>query len=301
MKKLLITGVSGFLGWNIAKLTRGEWHVFGTVYSHPVRIPDVNAIRMDLTNYHELKQLFGDVRPDAVVHAAAASDPNFCQLNQAASFRINVEASVNISYLCADSTIPYVFTSTDLVFDGLKPPYRETDPVGPVSVYGEHKAQAEERILTSYPKAAVCRLALMFGLSGSGRKSFIQPMITAMEKGKELSLFVDEFRTPIGVRSAAKGLLLALNEVTGVIHLGGVDRISRYDFGKLMQRIFTFENAKITPCKQNDIRMAAPRPPDVSLDSSKAFALGVKPLSVAKELQHIRAELQNVPSALENR
>ena len=291
MKKLLITGASGFLGWNICRLAKGTWHLFGTVYSNQVEIPNVNTIKIDLTNHTELKRLFSEVRPDAVIHSAAASDPNYCQVNPDVSYGINVDASVNIALLCSDHDVPYVYTSTDLVFDGLKAPYRESDPVCPVNVYGEHKAQAEERILEAYPKSAICRMPLMFGLSGPMAKSFIQPMIIAMREGRELSLFVDEFRTPLSVGAAVVGLLLALNKVRGIIHLGGRESISRYDFGKLMQRIFKFENAKIKPCKQDDIHMTAPRPADVSLDSSKAAALGFKPPPLVEELQNIYESL----------
>ncbi|UCF02278.1 MAG: NAD(P)-dependent oxidoreductase [Deltaproteobacteria bacterium] len=292
MKKLLITGASGFLGWNICRLARDTWHLFGTVYSHQVDIPNVNTIKkIDLTNQSELKGLFEEVRPDAVIHTAAASDPNFCQVNQDASYSINVETSVNLALLCSDYMIPYVYTSTDLVFDGLKAPYRESDPVCPVNVYGEHKAQAEERILKAYPQSTVCRMSLMFGLSGPVAKSFIQPMLLAMKEGRELTLFVDEFRTPLSAGAAVSGLFLALNKLQGIIHLGGKERISRYDFGKLMQRIFKFEIAKIRPCKQEEIHMAAIRPADVSLDSSKAAALGFRPLPLIEELQNIYESL----------
>ena len=291
MKKLLITGANGFLGWNICRLAKGRWHLFGTVYSNQVEIPKVTTTRIDLTDYSELKRLFKEVRPDAVIHTAAASDPNDCQVNPDVSYGINVEASVNIALLCSDYMIPYVYTSTDLVFDGLKAPYQESDPVCPVNVYGEHKALAEERILNAYPQSAVCRISLMFGLSGPVAKSFIQPMLLAMKEGRELSLFVDEFRTPLSAATAVAGLFLALNKVRGIIHLGGKDRISRHDFGKLMQRIFKFENAKIRPCKQDQFHMPALRPTDVSLDSSKAAALGFRPLPLIEELQNIYESL----------
>ena len=291
MKKLLITGAHGFLGWNICRLAQGRWHLFGTVYSNQLEIPNVTTARIDLTDLSELKRLFQEVRPDAVIHTAAVSDPNYCQVNPDVSHAINVEASVNIALLCSDYMIPYLYTSTDLVFDGLNAPYQESDPVCPVNVYGEHKAQAEERILKAYPQSAVCRLSLMFGLSGPAAKSFIQPMLLAMKEGRELNLFVNEFRTPLSGEAAVAGLFLALNKVRGIIHLGGKERISRYDFGKLMQRIFKFKNATIRPCKQDEIDMPALRPADVSLDSSKAAALGFRPLPLIEELQNIYESL----------
>ena len=142
MKKLIVTGASGFLGWNICQSVRQEWNVYGTVYSNSLEIKGAEVIKLDLTNYKELKKAFYKIRPDAVIHTAAASDPSYCQLHQNETQGINVDAAVNIAMLCSDINIPFVFTSTDLVFDGLNAPYHEDDPVGPVNIYAEQKAMA---------------------------------------------------------------------------------------------------------------------------------------------------------------
>jgi len=286
MKKLLITGANGFLGWNISQLAAKKWETYGTVFSHPIHIPSVSIIRTDLTNYGGVKQLFEDVDPNAVIHTAAASNTKFCQLNHLESRKINVETSVNIAGLCAERRIPYVFISTDLVFDGLEAPYKESDSPRPVNVYGEHKALAEQAIVKLYPSATICRMPLMFGPSGPVAKSILQTLIQATERRQELHLFVDEHRTPISAYTAASGVLLALEKVKGIIHLGGKERISRYDLGRLMADVLNL-NVKLTPCSQDDIDVIAPRPPDVSLESNKAFALGFSPKSLAEELREM--------------
>lgn len=288
MKKLLVTGASGFLGWNICQSAKREWEIFGTVFSHHVEIAGVNIVKVDLTDFDALKKIFQEIHPDAVIHTAAKSEPNFCQTNWAESKKINVDASIYIAKLCADSSIPCVFTSTDLVFNGLNAPYREEYTVCPVNFYGEQKVLAEEGMFKHHSMVAVCRMALMFGIPGLGAKSFIQPMIEAVREGRELRLFVDEYRTPISAKAAVSGIFLALEKVRGLIHLGGVERISRYDFGRLLMDILYIQTAKVLPCEQKDIVMAAPRPQDVSLDSSKAFALGFKPLSLIEELTALR-------------
>jgi dTDP-4-dehydrorhamnose reductase len=287
MKKLLVTGASGFLGWNICNMARDGWEIYGTVCSHPIEIGGIHIVKTDLTDFGELRKLFHEVRPDAVIHTAALSNPNYCQTHKEESHKINVDASVNIAGLCADYKIPCVFTSTDLVFNGLNAPYREEDPVGPVNTYGEQKVLAEQGMLKRYPDAAICRSALMFGPPGPVSGSFIQPMIKAMEEGKELRLFTDEFRNPVSAWTAARGLFLALEKIKGIIHLGGIDRISRYDFGGLLAEVAGYEDAKLIPCLQKDMRMAAPRPSDITLDSSKAYALGLRPLTLREELKRI--------------
>ncbi|BAY11881.1 SDR family oxidoreductase [Calothrix sp. NIES-2098] len=288
MKRLLITGASGFLGWHLCQIAKPEWEIYGTYLSHSLEIPEVNLIKVNLTDYQELKHIFNQINPTAVIHTAAHSQPNFCQTHPQESYTINVTASCNIAGLCAERAIPCAFTSSDLVFDGLNSPYKETDAVCPVSIYGEQKVKAEAGMLERYPNTAICRMPLMFGIATPTAKSFIQPFIETLQAGKELNLFIDEFRTPASGTTAAKGLLLALDKVQGLIHLGGKERISRYDFGKLLVEVFQVPDAKLQGCRQQDVKMAAPRPADVSLDSSKAFALGYQPLSLKEELAELR-------------
>jgi len=293
MKKLLITGASGFLGWHLCQIAKQEWEVYGTYFSHTLEIPGIKMLKVDLVDFQELKQIFDAVQPAAVIHTAAISQPNFCQTHPDESHAINVTASCNIAGLCADSSISCAFTSTDLVFDGLNAPYRETDPVCPVNIYGEQKVMAEEGMLKRYPMTAICRMPLMFGNETPTATSFIQPFIQTLKQGKELNLFIDEFRTPVSGKTAAKGLLLALEKVNGLIHLGGKEIISRYDFGRLLVEVFQLAPDGLKGCQQKDVKMAAPRPSDVSLDSSKAFSLGYQPLSLREELQDLGKNFSN--------
>lgn len=291
MKKLLITGASGFLGWHLCQLAKQEWEVYGTYFSHTLEVPNVNMLKVDLSNFQEIEQIFRQIQPTAVIHTAARSSPNFCQTHPNESYSINVTASCNIAGLCADYTIPCVFTSTDLVFNGLNAPYRETDPVCPVNYYGEQKVMAESGMLERYPMTTVCRMPLMFGMATPTATSFIQPFIQTLREGKELSLFTDEFRTPVSGTTAAQGLLLALAKAKGLIHLGGKERVSRYDFGRTLVEVLQLPANKLRSCRQIDVTLAAPRPPDVSLDSSKAFALGYQPPSLKAELEALQGKV----------
>lgn len=286
-RRLLVTGASGFLGWNLCQIAQTNWRVFGTVHSHRVAVPGTEILPCDLTDFSALQQVFQRVRPDAVIHAAALSQPNTCQQKPEASFAINVMASQSVAALCAEANIPMAFTSTDLVFDGKNAPYKETDPVCPVNLYGEHKALAEVEILQRHPGAVVCRMPLLFGYAPHAN-SFLQPFLQKLRSGEELALFIDEYRTPVSGRDAATGLLLALEKAQGRLHLGGAQRVSRYEFGQLMVQALQISEAKILACRQSDVVMAAPRPPDVSMDSSRAFGLGFAPGLVCDELENLR-------------
>ncbi|MCU0573121.1 MAG: NAD(P)-dependent oxidoreductase [Syntrophobacteraceae bacterium] len=291
MRRLLITGAGGFLGWNLCRELAESWEVVGTIRSAPVDLDSVRSVALDLTDLARLRQVFREVRPEGVIHAAAASRPDYCQLHPSESARVNVDVPILLAGLCADAGIPLVFTSSDLVFDGRNPPYREEDPVSPVSVYGEQKAKAEAEILRRHPSAAVCRMALMFGDGGPGGASFLQPMVRSMRGGKALKLFVDEVRTPVGGRDAAMGLALALESASGLLHLGGAERISRYDLGRLIADVLGIGEAVLIPSRQDEVSTPAPRPPDVSLDSSKARRLGFHPKPLHEALRDLRAVL----------
>ncbi|NEQ59862.1 MAG: NAD(P)-dependent oxidoreductase [Moorea sp. SIO4A1] len=290
-KKLLVTGASGFLGWNLCQLAKEKWDIYGTYFTQKIDIPGISLVKADLREFQDMKHLFAEIQPAGVIHTAAQSKPNFCQTHREESYSINVTASINIARLSADYDIPCVFTSTDLVFDGLNPPYLETDPVSPISYYGEQKVMAEEGMRSHYPKVAICRMPLMFGITPPTASSFIQPFLKILREGRPLSLFTDEIRTPVSGTTAAKGLLLALEKVQGLVNLGGKERISRYEFGCLMAEVFELSQDNLGRCLQKDVPMAAPRSPDTSLDSSLAFSLGYQPLSVREELEGLRGKV----------
>jgi len=287
MKRILVTGASGLLGWHLCAAAKNTWDIFGTVFSSSVSIDGVHMLRIDLRDFRELKKTFDTIRPAAVIHTAAAASPDYCQIHKTESYTINVEATANIAGLCADAQIPFAFTSTDLVFDGKKGMYREDDPVNPVNIYGEQKVLAEQEVLETHPDAAVCRMPLMLGSAHPLNKGFFQMMMRAINSGSELRLFTDEYRCPVSARTAAHGLLLSLEKVRGIIHLGGRQRISRYDLGVLLADVLQRDNPNIRACKQKDITFAAPRAADLSLDSSKAFGLGYDPPPIREELGNL--------------
>jgi dTDP-4-dehydrorhamnose reductase len=291
MKKLLITGASGFLGWHLCQLAQKTWQVYGICrsqvsssrYPQGVALPHISSIPLDLTDWTALKTQFQILKPDAVIHTAAISSPNACQENPTLSHLINVTASWHLAELSAAAQIPYLFTSSEQVFNGLNAPYRETDRVCPLNQYGEQKAAAEVGILERHATATICRMPLMYGVAP--RSSFIQPFIETLKSGKPLNLFTDEIRNPVSGTAAAQGLLMTLEkQVTGYLHLGGKERLSRYEMGLLLVDILQIKNAKLNACRQADVQMSAPRPPDASLDSSLAFSWGYAPRSMREEL-----------------
>ena len=140
---------------------------------------------------------------------------------------------------------------------------------------------AEQEFVNIYPAAAICRMPWIFGACLPVSKSFLQTFIESLTRGKNFNSFTDEFRTPVSGITAARGLLLALEkQVTGILNLGGKERIYRYYFGRLLVEILEISESQIIVCRQHDVRMSAPRPADVYLDSSQAIQLGYSPLFI---------------------
>jgi len=287
MKKLLVTGAGGFLGWNICKIAQNSFSVTGITHRTKCTVGNIKTETCDLTNTAAITRLFDSLKPDIVIHTAAASDPNFCQQHPDISEQINVSVPEKFAELCAQHGCSYIFTSTDLVFDGTSAPYNELSPENPLSLYGQQKLRAEKAILLKNATATICRMPLMFGDTPQGSEKFLQLMLKQLLSGKSVSLFTDEFRTPVSAADAANGLLLFSHNFHGIINLGGHERLSRYDFGKMIAELAGIAPELIKPCLQSDVKMSAPRPKDVSLDSNKAFKIGYAPGNVFDELKKL--------------
>ncbi|MBL0309281.1 MAG: NAD(P)-dependent oxidoreductase [Bacteroidetes bacterium] len=283
-KKLLITGASGFLGYHLLKAASKDREVYGIYHSRSLNSRSAITIHCDITDYISLGNYFDDIEPDAVIHAAAKADANFCQQNKEQSYLVNVEATKNIAGICSDYHIPLAFTSTDLVFDGTKGMYREDDVKNPVSAYGEQKSIAEDEVLRIYPDTTVFRLPLMFGYPEASATNYMQQFIGQMRNGETLHLFHDEYRSVCGAGSISEGILTLFEKTSGIIHLAGKERLSRLDFGNMVVKAFEIATEKIHACSQKDVKMSVARPADVSLDISKAILLGYNPLKVEEEL-----------------
>ncbi len=278
MKKLFVTGISGFFGEYIVRHLQKNWQIVVSYHQSPI-VYDVEKHHIDLTNNQELLSVLNIIQPDAILHLAANSKANLCEVDTR-SYDINVNASLALAQYAKKLQIPFVFSSTDLVFDGQNAPYSETDLPRPIMQYGKQKYTAEQAIIQHYPDALILRLPLIYGLSKSG-KGFMNAWKNKFEKGEPIHCFTDEYRTAASGDDIANGIFLLLDKKEkGTFHLGGCERMSRYEFAIGMANYFGFSKELVVPSLQKEGNMPAARPADVSLDSSKAFALGYEPKSL---------------------
>jgi dTDP-4-dehydrorhamnose reductase len=280
MKELIVTGASGFLGWNICNAAKDEWNVIGISGTHEMHDAPFPVLTFDLCDFAAIERLFRKIRPVAAVHTAAAADANYCQLQPDQARHINIEAAEHIAWLSAECSTACVFISTDLVFNGKNPPYSEESPVSPISIYGEQKVEAEKRMTEANEDVLICRMPLMFGDAPSHCRNHFSNLIDNIIKGNEVPLFTDEFRSIVSGYDAARGILRFMGTRRGVINLGGKKAVSRYDFGTAVAEALGVARPRLKPCLQKDVAMPAPRPANVSLDSSEAFSHGYGPDSL---------------------
>lgn len=255
--------------------------------NHEVGFPNVETMRCDITENNDLENVFQVTKPAAVIHLAALSNSNYCELNPEESYAVNVLATGEIARLCSEQKIPLLFVSTDLVFDGEKAPYVETAGLKPLMIYGRHKAKAETLVMTTHSRAIVARLPVIFGNGG-----FMKSWIDALKKGDTVTAFTDEFRSTISAEDAIKGMLLLLKKrASGTWHIGGKERLPRYDFAIKMARVFRLPETQIKAALRESVKMPAARPADVSLDSRKAYNLGFNPPLIDDALRAIMERL----------
>lgn len=291
---LIVTGASGMLGDALCRLARRHWSVFGISRHQQIAIKDIHAVKLDLRAATEVVELVDRLQPHAIIHAAANSQVTQCEADPLGAEAINVQVPAMLAEICAQRHIDFVFTSSDLVFDGLAAPYDEQAGVHPVCAYGRQKAAAETAVLNNYPQALVCRLPLMVGLAPLALHHFCIQILLSIRDSRPIRLLVDEFRTPVDNHSAARGILALLGKSSGILHLGGRSRISRYEMGLLMADFLHTPPTMLQPITIADLDIGVSRSPDCSLVSTVAYGLGYAPAPLYDALRRLADQFNKI-------
>jgi len=278
MKSILITGANGLLGshlcdvfyelgWNVFPVTRR------TVSDFPIQY-----FVCDFHNPTNFSKLLLTHRPNFVIHAAANSNASDCENNSDDAEFSNVITTKIIAENCSEFSVPLVFISTDLVFDGKKGNYSETDEVNPQHVYGKTKLDAELFIQKTNKKYWIFRTSLLIGKSYSGSNGFLDGFINNLKSGKTFSAFIDEFRTALSARQSAQLIekSLSLEIPFGLYHLSSDKKLNRYEIALQLAEKFNLDSKLVLKSKLSDFKGSPKRQPDVSMNNGKLkSALGV--------------------------
>jgi dTDP-4-dehydrorhamnose reductase len=254
MKRVLIVGGTGFIGGNLAMLAREQSGVVVFGHSNLHELDKIHCRRTDITKREELLTAMAEVAPVVVVNAAAISIIDFAEKNQDLAWKVNVIGAVHVAEGCKANNAKYIFFSSDAVFEGTAGDYREQDTPNPVNFYGKTKAEAERRVLSIHPNSVVIRVSLVLGYPVTGGNAFYVSLEDHLRKGQETTVPTQEVRTPVDVFTLCESVLeLAENDYTGIIHIGSIESISRYDLARKVAQAMGYEPDLIKPKKAGQL------------------------------------------------
>ncbi|HEV3205047.1 MAG TPA: SDR family oxidoreductase [Gemmataceae bacterium] len=267
--RLLLTGASGQLGgYLLRELQTFNANVTAWTGERTGQKFGVTWRPVDLANQDHVITAFHEAQPSVVIHAGAVTSVADCYRNPIRAEQVNAKATALLTQLAANVRAKFVFTSTDLVFDGKKGSYREQDPPCPLSEYGRSKVAAEKPVL-EYSRGTVVRVSLLYGPTLTGRPSFFDNLVDSLRRGRSIALFEDEWRTPLDLETAAQGIVrIADSDFVGLVHLGGPERLSRLEMGFRLAALIGCDPKAIVVSKRDSVRTGESRPRDVALDSS---------------------------------
>lgn len=269
MQKCLVTGASGFVGRSLMDRLSRNYEVTGVSFKQP----GPGLISTDIRDADNFRKLLREAQPDIVVHAAAYPEPDYSEEHPAEARRVNVD-TVRTLRDALPEVARLAFISSDYVFDGEKPPYREDSERQPVNAYGRMKMEAED-VLAGRPNTIIYRIALQVGEGKSqNRPGFIREMETAVRSGKEQLVDDVLIRFPTWTKDTAEGIAFLLGAgVSGTYHMSGPRGATRYFWTHETARILGL-NADHIKSSKAVIQRKAPRPVDSQMLTDKIRALG---------------------------
>ena len=295
--KLLITGASGLYGSKLAQLAleRGL-----DVYSSDIQSLSVYGkfLQLDISSKAHVEEAFKTIKPDVVVHAATLTDVDKCELNKALAWKVNVDGTKNVAEAAQKAGSFLVYISTDYVFCGEKGLYVESDARDPINYYGLTKVEAEE-IVKTLPEYFIARPSVIYGSTpAAGKVNFALWLIETLRKGDRVKIVTDQWNTPtLNTNLAEMTLEVVERHLTGIYHLCGATRISRFEFAEQIADAFGLNKELIDKVTSSQFSWPARRPTDSSLDTLKAqWNLKCKPLTISKALEQLKHELSKKPS-----
>jgi dTDP-4-dehydrorhamnose reductase len=268
MKKILITGGSGYLGSRLTQIATasGHWHTFPTFFTNPIDHP--NGRRLDLRDRAATHALIAELKPDTIIHQAVSP-------RTPADIAAIIPAARNILDAALDHHAHLIFVSTDMVFDGHTPPYFDDTPPAPVNEYAAAKAFAEDLIMRTMPdEALIVRPSLIYGFDPLDKQT--SWLVDGIKSRQTVRLFTNEIRCPIWVDTVSHALLeMADLKLTGRINLGGLP-LNRWEIGLKLLTCLGLDLGPTVVASESTPEMK--RPADLTLISAKALSILATPI-----------------------
>lgn len=297
--RILITGSNGLLGQKLVAALRDDSAVQLIATSRGAdRTPLALGERyrsMDITAQAEVDAVFDAVEPDVVVHTAAMTNVDACELDPAACRLQNVTATENLVRASKRLGSHFIHLSTDFIFDGKNGPYREEDDAAPLSIYGHSKLEAERAVMgAGLAKWAIARTIIVYGIAeGLSRSNVVLWAKSALEKGQPIKVVDDQWRMPTLAEDLADGCIrIAKRGATGIYNLSGPDGMSILELVHRVGAFFRLDTSVVSPVKSDTLGQPAQRPPKTGFVLDKARKdLGYQPRSFEEGLAVLQQQL----------
>jgi len=272
--RVLITGISGFIGGHLFASAPPDWEVWGTHLNSAVSTDAARSLRVDLRDPAALAAVIRGVKPELVMHAAAYSRVRFCEHAPTAAWETNTWVTALLVELCQKHKIRLLFLSSDMVFDGEKGNYAEDDEPNPINFYGWTKLAAEKRVSELGALAVIARVNLTYGRPQTGGSSFSEEIIETVRDGKSYYLFADQFRSFISVQNLCDCLWeIAGGDFSGRIHLGGSESTDRYSFAMKLAKCVALNPELLVPSSSSAAPLDHGYPRNNTFDTALANKL----------------------------
>lgn len=223
MKKILITGSSGFLGSRLAYYLKEKYELL--LPSHT---------ELNVSREEAVRAYMEEHRPDVVIHCAALSNTWYCEQHREESHKVNVQGTVRIAKACKLTGAKLVFMSSDQVYNATPLPglLKEEDVLQPVNIYGQHKLECEQRAQWNLPESVGLRLTWMYDLPDSHMKlnsNILVNLQKAYNDGNTINAATHEYRGVTYVWNVVRNIEKAISLPGGIYNFGSGNTLNSYE------------------------------------------------------------------------
>lgn len=283
MTTILITGASGQLGMSLKRIFNSKYEIISTTGNNN---PTGSSMHLDVTNPMLFKEVIETTNPDLVINLAALTNVDLCEKNPELAYSINIGGMDNLVNAFKG---PIIHVSTDYVFDGEDGPYKEEDTTNPLNVYGLSKLESEKLLLDHSENSLVIRSNVLYDYSSKSEASFLNWVVDSLTQEKEINVVEDQWNNPTWTGSLAVVIDRAIDtQLTGLVHWGDGDLVSRFDFANKIADVFNLKKSLIKPILTSELNQTAKRPLKSGLKSDYAQnILNLEPPTIKECLETI--------------
>lgn len=266
-RKILITGVSGLLGNNLAYYFKNKDNILGLFYSHPVIIPGIKTARANLLEINTMRKIIEEFQPSVIIHCASLANVDLCECSPETAIQINVAGTKNVVDIIRNKNTFLIYLSSDSVYNGFRGNFSETDEIDPLNIYGRSKFLGEQE---AQKTSSLILRTNFFGWNIIEKKSLAEWILGELETSKNIPGFRDAIFSSIYTFELARIMDIAIqNRLTGIFNCGSSDSCSKYDFALRIAKRFGFEGDHITPISIETFPFKAKRGNNLSLNVKK--------------------------------